>query len=410
MAWTQPTVIVWVPTWYEDPNSWFNLNDNTRGIGSAYKLAAPEPIDVTCWVHSVSIRRGRSRPIGKIDAGICSVRLRNFDREFDPHPLKVSLGSIRPGLRVQVLVGSDVIFEGRINAPGWAYDWPAEPMESTVTFTASDALTTLAQRQIQSAVFPSQPAGKRIEAALKAVGVKWPLSQMDIDPGVNILARDTVEARNALAYCQLAADSDLGRFYAARTGELTFRDRRHTGGSTTFAFTPTGPQFRAASARADVIDQFTEVVVTTPDHDPQIWRNEYAEHDEGYLLSTRRYDTLLRERRDAKRLANRLGVMYGEPDLPFSFDFSPDHDSFDPTDQADIAQLELGDRVDVTWTPTGHGSQWVQQFIVEQIEHLFPGPEEPWKVQLWMTSRLYQEQFVLGSGTAGLLDTSRLGF
>ena len=65
--------------------SFFALNDPVRGVlDSEYVLGGDVLVDVTNYVASVSIDRGKSRELDRFTAGQASVTLHNDDRTFDP--------------------------------------------------------------------------------------------------------------------------------------------------------------------------------------------------------------------------------------------------------------------------------------------------------------------------------------
>jgi hypothetical protein len=65
---------------------YFTLDDSTKGIlgGTVYKLAGDVLVDLTSYVRSVQVRRGRSRVLERFQPGIAEVVLDNRGRDFDP--------------------------------------------------------------------------------------------------------------------------------------------------------------------------------------------------------------------------------------------------------------------------------------------------------------------------------------
>ena len=63
----------------------FTLNDTTKGVlDAAYVLGGDVLTDVTEYVASVSVSRGKSRELDRYTAGNASVTLHNDSRIFDP--------------------------------------------------------------------------------------------------------------------------------------------------------------------------------------------------------------------------------------------------------------------------------------------------------------------------------------
>jgi hypothetical protein len=72
---------------------YFTLDDSTKGIlgGTVYKLAGDVLVDLTSYVRSVQVRRGRSRVLERFQPGIAEVVLDNRGRIFDPTYAPTSL-------------------------------------------------------------------------------------------------------------------------------------------------------------------------------------------------------------------------------------------------------------------------------------------------------------------------------
>ena len=68
------------------PINEFTLDDLTLGeLDGIGKLdGAIEPVDVSEYVTTVSIGRGRPDQLQQFNAGTCSIELINTDRRFDP--------------------------------------------------------------------------------------------------------------------------------------------------------------------------------------------------------------------------------------------------------------------------------------------------------------------------------------
>jgi hypothetical protein len=76
------------------------------------------PVDVTDYVRSVSIRRGRSRELDRFSTGTASIVFNNEDRRFDPlYSAGPYFGQILPRLRVTVVRDEISLFDGLIEEP-----------------------------------------------------------------------------------------------------------------------------------------------------------------------------------------------------------------------------------------------------------------------------------------------------
>jgi hypothetical protein len=207
----------------------FQLNDSTKGKldDATYVLGGDTGTDVTSYVTSVSIDRGRLSPIfDDIDAGRCTILLNNETRRFDPlYASGPYYGNLKPGKRVRVQAGGMIIFDGRISDWDLSYDVSGR---SVATMIVEDALATLGRLSFDAwTATASQTTGQRLTSILNRTEVGWPAGQRDLDTGKSTLQGDNVSwGSNVLNYCQLVSKSDgPAAFFASRSNVLTFRDR-----------------------------------------------------------------------------------------------------------------------------------------------------------------------------------------
>lgn len=118
--------------------------------GRAYVTGASEWVDITAYVRSIEIKRGRDHELGQTQAGELGMRLRNTDRRFDPtNDGGPYWPNVKPMRRVRVRatwqsVAYD-LFTGFVE--NWGQTWPSRPVkeagDAEVTLEATDAFKLL---------------------------------------------------------------------------------------------------------------------------------------------------------------------------------------------------------------------------------------------------------------------------
>ena len=202
----------------------FILDSATNGILDEDVLEGTSPVDITSDVFSVSVRRGRSRWLDDVQAGVCSVSVENRDRDYDPTGGGTYSTDIVPGKRLVIKTGGTTIFTGDID--GWNLDYTIDG-DATATAVASDYLSLLGRTKLNEFTATSQLSGERLEAILDRGEVDFPVADRDIDDGVTTLQADTVSAGTDVAtYAKLVERTEGGRLFVAADGKLTFRNRR----------------------------------------------------------------------------------------------------------------------------------------------------------------------------------------
>jgi hypothetical protein len=387
------------------------LDDATYPLGGG-PGADGLPKDITSFAHEVSVQRGRTREDETINAGSCVVALRNGGRDFDPQfsadaPVPATYGPIGPGKRVRISDGSVVVFDGAID--DWDYRWYVGAQYSDASLTALDVLASLAVEEFDQFVAPVELPASRINRVLDASTVDFPVLQRDLDDGVTPLAAATVDADRALGTIQDVALSDVGRLFASRDNKLTFRSRDRLATTSIvarFDDTATNIPFH----EIDVLfgsEQLSTVVSVTREGGGTF--TAVADDDiiaeYGHRALSR---TVLSETDEfAQQLASFLLRKYQQP-LAVIQRFGVVLDDLESADRAVVAGLEIGDVVEVTWTPTGAGTQVVQELVVEGVDF-----SETVGQSAFMAFRLSNVEgrfaFLLDSSLRGVLDADTLG-
>jgi hypothetical protein len=336
----------------------FTLNDPTKGEldNVTYTLAGDIATDITADTMRVSVRRGRdSQLFEDIPAGTASVQLQNRTRTYDPnYASSPYVGNVRPGKRVNVASAGVSIFDGIV--ADWNLDYEVGGM-SLAFAECVDALGQLGRMELDAwTATASQTAGPRIEDVLDRPEVAFTANR-SIDTGVSVLQGDSVTwSSNVLNYLQLVTRSDLGWFYASRTGVVTFRDRLdplNVGIAVTFADDGTGVPFQgiAMSYGSELlynrvgIDRENGTLQTVTDAASQALYGASSLSERGLLLDS---DT------QSLDMANYLLGIYSDPELRVAA-LTVELAALDPTQQASVLGLDIASVISVTWTPNGVG-------------------------------------------------------
>jgi hypothetical protein len=208
------------------PGSFFTLDDLSAGVldNTEYVLAGAAYYDVTQYVKSVSINRGKNRELDRFNSGAATIEFNNQNRYFDPtNSLSPFFGQIVPRREVRVTAGTVVQFYGLVD--DWNLDYNISGL-SDASLTAFDGFSALASQTITAGTATSQLSGARINAVLSDPGVNWSASARNIDAGGQTLQADVVTTgTNVLQYINTIEQSEPGIFFVDKSGRATFKDR-----------------------------------------------------------------------------------------------------------------------------------------------------------------------------------------
>jgi hypothetical protein len=203
----------------------FILNDTTKGkLDSVYVLGGDVLTDVTSYVESVSIDRGKSRELDRYTAGHASITLHNDSRIFDPFDTSsIYYGNIVPRKPIAIETNGVRVFTGFIDDWDLTYDISGK---SYASISAVDGFMRLSAAEIQSFTTTSQLSSARVSAILDRAEVAWPNANRSIDTGLTTLQADTVpDNTNALQYLQLVETTENGQLFMNKSGSVRFKNR-----------------------------------------------------------------------------------------------------------------------------------------------------------------------------------------
>jgi len=391
----------------------FIIGDGTRGvIGSTDYLIGSGYTTVTADSFGVSITRGRfTRLWDSVDAGSCRISLRNNDRDYDPAYLPGPYATfITPGRRVNVKANDVDIWSGYTE--DWQLEYEVEGLSSAV-LVSTDALGMFGQLEFDAWSSSKQTAGGKLSDICERSEVAWPAWLRDFDAGVEVLQQDSVSwGSSVLNYCQLIARSELGYFYAAADGTMTFRDRNVAVGATpVVAFTDdgTGVGYQGISATVGSDVLFSHVRVDREGGNAQSATVDDTAawiETNGPLRSLKISGLLLDSDAQSLALAEYLLSLYDSGRYRVS-EIVVDITPLATVDQTSVLSLDVTDMVSVTFTPNNVGAPITQDLVVQGIRHDI-GTER--HVVTLSTIDAPFPYFRVGSATYGVIGENIIGF
>lgn len=374
------------------------LDNTTFTLGGSFSL-----VDVTQYVRSVSVSRGRSRLIDRTQAGQATIVLDNRARLFDPTAgtaISPYASSIVPRKNVTVTVNEQPIFTGLVD--DWNIDYTLDK-DSTTTAVCVDGFAQLAQNVIGTATRTSQLSSARVDAILTEAD--WPTGKRAISTGVVTLQADTPAANtNALEYLNTITDTEFGAFFIDRAGNADFNDRTTIQNfSTTTLLGGTGIPISSIGIDYGSEQLYNDVTLTRL-NGGTVNRTDTTSRTAYGLADYSRTGLLFNSDTDTGILADYLLALYKNPTFRIS-EVSVVMDGLGTAQHATIANLDVTSPVQVTFTPTV-GSAISQFATIDRIAHsITPGQHV---VTLSMSQA--QPSFILDSSQFGQLDDDILGF
>jgi len=398
-----------------DPNS-FKLDDAIKGVldNTTYTLGGIRFYDITDRLLSANTSRGKNQALDRIDAGNLSIVLDNFDRLFDPlYANGFYFGQLIPGKEIRISCNDFPVIYGTIDDLDIAY---APGNLSSVSMSASDRLSDLTINDLPE-VFPDiELSGARVTRILDLPEVDWSLDKRSIDAGNSMLSDTEIQqGTGAIEYLQLIATSESGEVFVSKDNTFVFKQRNSIPNLPNIIFTDesaiegfTVIPFSDLGVVYGTEELYNRVVLTNnfPSFPEEV---AVEDLDSQVLYGPRSYSQnglLNNEPTDLQSLANFLLLRYKEPQYRFS-SVSVVMDTLTKDQQDEVLNLEIGDIVQVRFTPTGIPPAIEQYVRVIGISHDWANDEKRITLAL---ERLDFSLFVLDNPVVGILDEDRLSY
>lgn len=397
-----------------DPTS-FTLDDPVKGVldGTVFTLGGAKFFDISDRVISVSTKRGKSQGLDRIDAGVASIELANNDRLFDPlYESGLYYGQLIPRREIRISSNDLPVIYGFIDDFDITYDPSGN---SRVQITMSDALSVLANSELDFVIPPSELAGARIERILDLPEVAWPADKREIETGNTLmLDADITEGTGTLGYLQLVESSEFGTLFLSKDGKIVFRERNSIPNVIDLSFTDeqTVPGFitipfsdlRVVYGSENL---YNRIILENADVIPETALAEDLESQA--LYGVRAYNQsglLVQEPTDLDFLSNFLLARFKDPQYRFEA-VTVVLDTIESFKQDSLLDLEIGDIVQVRFTPSSIPPVVEQYSRIIGISHDWT----PFDKRITLTlERLDFAIFILDSPVLGVLDDDRLGY
>lgn len=312
--------------------------------------------DITSYVESVSISRGKSRLLDRFQAGTAQIVLDNTSRAFDPtYELSPFYGNIIPRRDIRISVDGVYQFYGVVD--DWNLEYEPQGKQTAIAI-ASDGFTKLTNQTLDGGVQTEELAGVRVATILDDPSVDWPSDRRDIDTGNQLLGADTIDAdTNALQYLQLVETSEPGRLFVGKDGDLVFRDRTVTATSAdlvTLADDGSGINFQIVSVEYGSELLYNQITIGSKITENTSTANDTDSQGEYGIINLTQDGLLMRDDADALELAQFYANKYSQPEFRFR-QVDVRLEELSATDKAKILGLELGDVVQIKFTPGNVG-------------------------------------------------------
>lgn len=335
-------------------------------------------VDVSAYVRDFNTTRGKTRELDRFQAGQATVSFNNSNRIFDPtFEASPFFGQIEPRRQMVISVDDIVQYEGTIDDWNIGYEQGGNSVAVAIAF---DGIANLANIKLQDFT-PSGSVldykffilndatrgkldesnnllagtdgvvttGRAINSALDHI--EWPESKRDLDTGEAVVESDPIANDTVvLDYLQKVATSEPSGVFISKTGDVKFiqRNSGFLGVQPFFSDDGTGIPYSIVSVIFGTELLYNEVTVTNSVEQASL-TNETSISLYGKRDVLR--ETFLNSFAQLAQLAGFLIAKFSKPEFRFEV-IEINLDNLDATQRAQMLNLELGDFVQVKFTPS----------------------------------------------------------
>ena len=383
--------------------------------------------DISAYVRTINISRGRSNELGQFKAGTCELLLSNGDNRFNPTQTTHYYDSANARTKIQPLKtvkvtarysSSDyVLFYGFLDTIPVKY--PALGADSTTTFTAIDAFKIFQSQTIQSVGWKMGQVGfseigtstrlgyadaveltsERVTRLLNSIG--FPSSLRTINTGtLNIQQQGvTTNLLTALQECETAENA---QFFISADGKATFRNRNYKLSNTkaidvqaTFDNSGSNLPYRDVETSFD-----TNEVINVYEWTRTSGSQQYTADADSVSRYTAKTSTKTTKNTSDANVLSIIQQKIAETALPIE---RIDNLKINPRDDVSlwpkVLGLEFGDRVKVNVT-NPNASTFTDEVWIESINHSINSSQQTWNYKLNL-SPAGSSGWVLGQAKIG---------
>ncbi len=325
--------------------------------------------DVTSYVKSLSISRGKSRQLDRYSSGQASVDFINQTRAFDPtYTASPFYGQIIPKRTLRIFIDNHLSYVGIID------DWDlrySPSGDSIATANCSDAFVLLANRSLTAQTYSSQLSGARVNAVLDDPLVSFPLAEREIDDGFYLLGSNTIgEQINSLSYLQLVEASEGGDLFISADGKVVFREKNSLGQVTPVRFTDDGTGIPYGDLNITYGSEllYNEINIASTDGVDTATAGDINSQLLYGISTLDLPNILITDLTELQSLADFYLNRFKEPELRFD-SIRVNCRKLSDSQVASLLSIELSDLVEVVFTPNGIGPAIEQYAQVIGIGH-----------------------------------------
>ena len=331
----------------------FRLDDPIQGVldNTQFILGGELFYDVTNYVTSIAIRRGKNRELDQYDQGLANVVFNNNDRTFDPeYASSPYAGQIIPKRQIRISAGNEIQFFGLIDDWNLSYETNGD---SIAAAACSDATAVFANQTLFTRTNTAQKSGERVNEILSLPEINWPLSLRQVDTGLMTLGADTIaDNTNALSYFRLIEQSEPGSFFIGKDGSVVFKDRTTAPMSNGVTLADDGTGIKYQSIRVQYGSELlaNEIVLESQITNTQVTQTDLDSVEEYGLFNLTRTNLLIGSNTDLENLADFYAQKYSSPEYRFE-SVEILLGELTAGQQNDLLNLEIGDVVQIKFTP-----------------------------------------------------------
>lgn len=368
--------------------------------------------DISSYVRSFSITRGRSRQLDKFESGQLSISFNNNARAFDPlYTSSPFYGAIVPRANIKVTFGSYIAFSGSVTDWNFSYDVSGE---SIATVVAADLFSIVSQQVFTISTAVAGTLGSMFGysgVSEPELGINWSTSIGTITGSASSATTHNIQGLNVLEFWQTLERSERGYLFVGRDGLINFYGRNQVNNTavvladdgTGIGYTDLSVVYgtellynKAIMSRVDYAN--TPAGTVTVKNTTSATSYGYSTYEDSGLI----YDTDV-ELTDA---ATSFVSEYGDPEYRFDSASIALH-GLSAANQNSLLALDLTDNIQIKFTPNSVGSALSKFVKIIGIDH----SGEPGSHTMTMRfQEIYDQYLILDDNSYGLLDSNVLGW
>jgi hypothetical protein len=410
---TGGTYLLELSTGYD--SSAFYLDDSTLNGTAVLDGDGVDFVEITDVVQSISIQRGRHKPLDVFGPGTMSVSINipNTNRNYDPFNTSspyYNTFTEQPGLaplrQIRLSRNGAYLFTGRVTTYNQQYNMAGL---TSYQINAADDIYVLSQGSLPQTATSVQTSSARITSVLSAAGYTGTTS-LTASPITTLGAYTIPSGTNVNAYLNRIQQAEQGRIFCSKTNVLTAQPRT---GTTLAAPTATFNDTGTATPYDNIIVEFDQQSVinnsniTIESGGTLQNANNTGSIAEYFTQTEAITDSLLSSDAQAATLASYL--LYPTPKPRFT-NVSTTFASLTDAQKTALAPIEIGDTVQATKTfASGTPLAITQDLSVEGIDHVID-MNTGHRMTLWTSSTIVLNDLILDDITFGIINsTNALG-